>query len=72
MHRLEAKINRAVKLPEVAAQMAAIQISPVASSSEELAKILATDLARWGVVAQSARSGGSSRSEAVIVLVIDK
>jgi tripartite-type tricarboxylate transporter receptor subunit TctC len=55
VRRLEAEIKRVVMLPEVAAQMAAIQVSPTSSSSEELAQLMATDLARWSAVAESAR-----------------
>jgi len=54
VHRLEGEINRALKLPDVAAQMAAIQVTPTGSTSEELSKLLAADLARWGGVAQAA------------------
>jgi len=54
VHRLEGEVNRAVKLPDVAAQMAAIQVTPAGSTSDELVKLLATDLARWGAVAQAA------------------
>ena len=54
VRRLEGEINRALKLPEVAAQMAAIQVTPTGSTSEELSKLLAADLARWGGVAQAA------------------
>lgn len=51
---LEAEINRIVRLPDVAAQMAAIQVSPAGSTSEQLTKLLAADLARWSAVAQRA------------------
>ena len=54
LRKMEAEINRAVKLPEVAAQMAAIQVSPAGGSSEELGKMLSADLARWQGVAKSA------------------
>jgi tripartite-type tricarboxylate transporter receptor subunit TctC len=52
--KLEAEINRVVKLPEVAAPMAAIQVTPTGSTSEELGKVLAADLARWSEVAKKA------------------
>ncbi len=54
VQQLETEINRIVKLPEVAAQMAAIQVSPAGGTSDELAKLLAADLERWGAVAKSA------------------
>ncbi len=52
---LETEINRIVKLPEVAAQMAAIQVQASGASSEELGKLLASDLLRWGAVADGAK-----------------
>ncbi|MFZ2737538.1 MAG: tripartite tricarboxylate transporter substrate binding protein [Burkholderiaceae bacterium] len=52
---LETEINRIVKLPDVGAQMAAIQVQASGSSSEELAKLLASDLLRWGAVADGAK-----------------
>ncbi|HEY4375335.1 MAG TPA: tripartite tricarboxylate transporter substrate binding protein [Burkholderiales bacterium] len=52
--RLEAEVNRVVKLPEVGAAMTAIQVTPAGSTSEELGKTLAADLARWREVAQKA------------------
>ena len=54
LRKMETEINRAVKLPEVAAQMAAIQVSPAGGSGEELGKMLSADLARWQGVAKSA------------------
>jgi tripartite-type tricarboxylate transporter receptor subunit TctC len=52
--KLETEINRVVKLPEVAAPMASIQVTPTGSTSEELGKVLAADLARWSDVAKKA------------------
>jgi tripartite-type tricarboxylate transporter receptor subunit TctC len=52
--KLEAEINRVVKLPDVASSMAAIQVTPTGSTSEELGKTLAADLARWSEVAKKA------------------
>lgn len=54
VQRLEAEINRIVRLPDVAAQMATLQVSPAGSTSEELARLLAADLDRWGSVAKNA------------------
>ena len=54
VQRLEAEINRIVKLPDVAAQMATLQVSPAGSTSDELAKLLSADLDRWGAVAKNA------------------
>ena len=54
VQKLEAEINRVVKLPEVVAPMAAIQVTPAGSTSAEFSKLLADDIARWGGVAQKA------------------
>jgi tripartite-type tricarboxylate transporter receptor subunit TctC len=53
--RLESEVHRILKMPEVAAQMATSQVTATPATSEELAKLLATDLARWGAVAESAK-----------------
>jgi len=53
--KLEAEIAKAVKLPEVAAQMAVNQVTATSSTSEELSKLLVNDLARWTAVADGAR-----------------
>jgi len=53
--RLESEVHRILKMPEVAAQMATSQVTATPASSEELAKLLAADLARWGAVAESAK-----------------
>ena len=52
--RLEAEMIRIAGLPEIADRMASMQVSPVGSSSEEFARILAADLARWSAVAKAA------------------
>jgi tripartite-type tricarboxylate transporter receptor subunit TctC len=52
--KLEAEINRVVKLPEIETSMAALQVTPTGSTSEELGKTLAADLTRWSEVAQKA------------------
>ena len=53
--RLESEVHRILKMPEVAAQMATSQVTATPATSEELAKLLAADLARWGAVAESAK-----------------
>jgi tripartite-type tricarboxylate transporter receptor subunit TctC len=53
--KLETEVGRIVKLPDVVAKMNAIQITPTASSSEELSKILSNDLMLWGAVAEKAK-----------------
>lgn len=51
--RLEKEINAALKQADVAERMAAIQVSPAAGTSADLAKALETDLQRWGDVAKN-------------------
>ena len=53
--RLESEVHRILKLPEVAAQMATSQVTATPASSEDLAKLLAADLAKWGAVAENAK-----------------
>jgi tripartite-type tricarboxylate transporter receptor subunit TctC len=53
--KLEAEIAKIVKMPDVAAKMASIQVTPASSSSEELSKLVASDLQRWGAVAETAK-----------------
>ena len=53
--RLESEVHRILKTPEVAAQMATSQVTATPASSEDLAKLLAADLAKWGAVAESAQ-----------------
>ena len=52
--KLEAEMIRIAALPEIANRMASIQVSPVGSSGEDFAKVLAADLARWSAVAKAA------------------
>lgn len=53
--KLEVEINKLLKNPEVIAQMAAQQVVATGSTSEELSKVLASDLQRWGAVAEVAK-----------------
>lgn len=53
--KLETEINRVLKLPEVASQMATMQVTPTGSTSAELGKLVVQDLARWGAVAEVAK-----------------
>jgi tripartite-type tricarboxylate transporter receptor subunit TctC len=53
--KLELEINKLLKNPEVIAQMAAQQVVATGSTSEELSKVLASDLQRWGAVAEVAK-----------------
>jgi tripartite-type tricarboxylate transporter receptor subunit TctC len=52
--KLEAEINRIVKLADVSERMAGIHVNPAGSTSEEFSKTLADDLARWSAVAKAA------------------
>jgi tripartite-type tricarboxylate transporter receptor subunit TctC len=53
--RLETEVNRIVKLPDVAAKMASIQVTPTGSTSDELSRLVSSDLVRWGAVAETAK-----------------
>jgi tripartite-type tricarboxylate transporter receptor subunit TctC len=52
--KLEGEFMRIAKLPDVIARLKPIGIDTVGNSSEEFAKILADDIARWGAVAKAA------------------
>lgn len=53
--KLQDEVARLVKLPEVRERMAALQVEPEGNTSEEFARLIASDLARWREVA---RAGG--------------
>jgi len=53
--KLEIEIQRVLKQPEVIAQMSANQVIATPSTSEELSKLVATDLVRWGSIADAAK-----------------
>jgi tripartite-type tricarboxylate transporter receptor subunit TctC len=52
--KLEGELMRIARLPDVVARLKLIGVDPVGSSSEEFAKVLAADIARWGAVARAA------------------
>ena len=52
--KLEGEFMRIAKLPDVIARLKPLGIDTVGNSSEEFAKILAADIARWGAVAKAA------------------
>ena len=52
--KLEGEFMRIAKLPDVIARLKPIGIDAVGNSSEEFAKILKDDIARWGAVANAA------------------
>lgn len=54
VRKLESELMRIARLPDVIARLKPLGIESVGNSSEEFARILATDTARWGAVAKSA------------------
>jgi tripartite-type tricarboxylate transporter receptor subunit TctC len=54
VRKLESEFMRIAKLPDVIARLKPLGIDTVGNSSEEFAKILAADIARWGAVAKAA------------------
>jgi tripartite-type tricarboxylate transporter receptor subunit TctC len=52
--KLEGELMRIARLPDVVARLKLIGVGPVGSSSEEFARVLAADIARWGAVARAA------------------
>jgi tripartite-type tricarboxylate transporter receptor subunit TctC len=52
--KLEGEFMRIAKQPDVIARLKPLGIDTVGNSSEEFAKILAADIARWGAVARAA------------------
>ena len=52
--KLEGELMRIAKLPDVIARLKPLGIDTVGNSSEEFAKILASDIARWKDVARAA------------------
>jgi tripartite-type tricarboxylate transporter receptor subunit TctC len=52
--KLEGEFMRIAKQPDVIARLKPLGIDTVGNSSEEFAKILAADIARWGAVAKAA------------------
>jgi len=56
--RMQREIARAVRLPEVRAKLIEQTGDPVASSPEELDRVVKTELRKWGEVIRSARIKG--------------
>jgi tripartite-type tricarboxylate transporter receptor subunit TctC len=52
--RLEGELMRIARLSDVIARLKLLGIDPVGNSSGEFARILSSDLARWGEVAKAA------------------
>jgi tripartite-type tricarboxylate transporter receptor subunit TctC len=51
--KLEGEFMRGAKLPDVIARLKPLGIEAIGNSSEEFARILAADIARWGEVAKA-------------------
>lgn len=52
--KLQEEVVRVVRLPEVRDRFATMMVDPVGNTSEELGRIVASDIARWTAVARSA------------------
>jgi tripartite-type tricarboxylate transporter receptor subunit TctC len=52
--KLQDELMSIVRLPDVAARLKQLSTEPVGNSSEEFARIIAADIARWTAVARSA------------------
>jgi hypothetical protein len=51
--RLQDEINRIVKLPDVRERIHAFQVEPAGNTSEELARMISSDITRWTAVAKA-------------------
>jgi tripartite-type tricarboxylate transporter receptor subunit TctC len=51
--RLEAELTRIIKDPDVVAKLKPLGIQPIGNTSEEFARIIAADIARWTEVARA-------------------
>lgn len=54
VRKIEGELMRIARLPDVIARLKPLGIDSIGGSSEEFAKILAADIARWGEVARAA------------------
>ncbi len=54
VRKLQEEVVRVVRLPEIRARLATMMVDPVGNTSEELGRIVASDIARWTAVARSA------------------
>ena len=52
--KIEREVARIVQLPDIAARLRSLELDPVGSTSEEFAKVIAADIARWTAVAKAA------------------
>jgi tripartite-type tricarboxylate transporter receptor subunit TctC len=54
VRKLQDEVFRVVRLPEIRDRLATMLVDPVGNTSEELGRIVASDIARWTAVARSA------------------
>ena len=54
VNKLERELMRVARLPDIVARLKLIGIDAMGSSSDDFAKVLAADIARWGAVAKAA------------------
>jgi tripartite-type tricarboxylate transporter receptor subunit TctC len=52
--KLEGEFMRIAKLPDVIARLKPLGIDTIGTSSEDFAKIVSSEMARWGAVAKAA------------------
>ena len=52
--KLQEEVVRVVRHPEIRERFAGMMVDPVGSTSEELGRTVASDIARWTAVARSA------------------
>jgi tripartite-type tricarboxylate transporter receptor subunit TctC len=52
--KLQNEVARVVRLPEIRDRLAGLAIDPVGNTSEEFARIIAADIAKWTAVAKAA------------------
>ena len=54
VRKLQEEVARVVRLPEIRERLAGMAIDPVGNTSEEFARIIAADIAKWTAVAKAA------------------
>jgi tripartite-type tricarboxylate transporter receptor subunit TctC len=54
VRKLQDEVVRVVRLPDIRERFAAMMVDPVGNTSEELSRIVASDIARWTAVARAA------------------
>jgi tripartite-type tricarboxylate transporter receptor subunit TctC len=54
VRRLQQEVARVVRLPEIRERLAAMAIEPSGNNSEEFARVIAADIAKWSAVASAA------------------